>query len=261
MSVGQGTTRHKNSGLPVPQMGGQQNELYCNSLDQTAAAFELSPVCINSDSELEIHFNDVSSVAAAELSPELPSSNNSSESIVYGSVHQQVPMPVPSLDDSLNSGVSDRRFSASPDVTSSIGPEQEDCNSIANENQSIQPSEDHCTTRSDVFIAKEDDNAQESKDDQASEDCNVLEASDENQDCHECFTKNEEQEKLEPRIYTVAALWLSPVSFLGKRLTNKHKPPIYKTRGPKRSTPQLVPRARPPRKPPDREKSQDGYRG
>ena len=172
-------------------MGGLQNELYCNSLDQTAAAFELSPVCINSDSELEIHFNDVSSVAAAELSPKLPSSNNSSESIVYGSVHQQVPMPVPSLDDSLNSGVRDRRFSASPDVTSSIGPEQEDCNSIANENQSIQPSEDHCTTRSDVFIAKEDDNAQESKDDQASEDCNVLEASDENQDCHECFTKQE----------------------------------------------------------------------
>ena len=60
-------------------MGGQQTELYYSSLDQTVAAVELSPVCINSDSELEIHFNDVSSVAAAELSPELASSNNSSE--------------------------------------------------------------------------------------------------------------------------------------------------------------------------------------
>ena len=83
MSVGQETTRHKNSGLPVPQMGGQQNELYYNSLDQMVATIELSPVCINSDSELGIHFSDVSSVAASELSPDLASPNNSSESIVY----------------------------------------------------------------------------------------------------------------------------------------------------------------------------------
>ena len=81
-----------------------------------------------------------------------------------------------------------------------------------------------------------------------------------NQDCHECFTKNEEQEKLEPRIYTVAASWLSPVAILVTEQLNKHLPPTLLPRGPKRSTPQLVPRARPPRKPPDREINQDRYR-
>ena len=79
-------------------MGVQQNELYYNSLDQTMAASELSPVCINSDSELEIHFSDVSPVAVAELSPELASSNNSSESIINVSDQQQDTMPVPSHD-------------------------------------------------------------------------------------------------------------------------------------------------------------------
>ena len=112
-------------------MGGQQNELYYNSLDQTAADFELSPVCINSDSELEIHFSDVSSVAAAELSPELASSNNSSESIVYGSVHHQVPMLVPTHDDSLSHG--DTGFSVYLDVVSSIYPEKEDHDAVVNE--------------------------------------------------------------------------------------------------------------------------------
>ena len=73
MSVGQETTRHKNSGLPLPKLGGQQNEKYYNSLDQMAAAVQLSPVYVHSDShdsELEIHFNGASSVAA-QLSPEL----------------------------------------------------------------------------------------------------------------------------------------------------------------------------------------------
>ena len=255
MSVGQGTTQHKNSGLPLPKLGGQQIELYYNSLDQTVAAVELSPVCINSDSELGIHFSDVSSVAAAELSPELTASNDSSESIVYGSDRQQDPMPVLTHDDNLNSDVEETRFGVYPDVTSSIHPEKEDHDAVVNENGSTQQSEDHCTTRSEVFNSKgtEDDSAQES------EDCNVLEASDENQDCHECFTKNEEQEKLEPRIYTVAASWLSPVAILGTEQLNEHLPPTLLTRGPKRSTPQLVPRARPPRKPPDREICQDGY--
>ena len=185
-------------------MGGQQIELYYNSLDQTVAAIELSPVGINSDSELGIHFSDVSSVAAAELSPELTASNDSSESIVYGSDHQQDPMPVLTHDDNLNSDPEDTRFVVYPDVTSSIHPEKEDHDAVVNENGSTQ---DHCTTRSEVFNSKgtKDDSVQESENGQASEDCNVLEASDENQGCHECIPKNEEQEKLEPRIFTVAA--------------------------------------------------------
>ena len=238
-------------------MGGQQIELYYNSLDQTVSAVELSPVSINSDSELGIHFSDVSSVAAAELSPELTASNDSSESIVYGSDRQQNPMPVRTHDDNLNSDVEDTRFGVYPDVTSSIHPEKEDHDAVLNENGSTQQSEDHYTTSSEVFNSKgtKDDSVQESENGQASEDCNVLEASAENQGYHECIPKNEEQEKLEPRIFTVAAFWLSPVSVLGKDM-----PPVYKTRGPKRSIPQLVPRARSPRKPPDREINQDRYR-
>ena len=103
--------------------------------------------------------------------------------------------------------------------------------------------------------------AQESEDGKASEDCYVLEAADENQDCHECFTKNEEQENLEPRIYTVAAFWLSPVAILETEQVDERLPLSHLPRGPKRSTPQLVPRARPSRKPPDRDICHDRYRG
>ena len=74
-----------------------------------------------------------------------------------------------------------------------------------------------------------------------------------NADSHECLIS--EEDKLEPRNDTVVAFWLSPVSVLGIHVeqSRNHKPPNHKIGGPEQSTPQLIPRARPPRKPPDRE--------
>ena len=134
-------------------MGGQQNELYCNSLDQTVAAIQLSPVCIDSDSELEIHLSDVSSVAAAELSPELASSNNSSESVIYVSDQQQDTMPVTSHDDPNSEEVETSRGHF--DVMSSLLPEQEYCDAMSNTYQVTQLSETCHFTRCEDFNAKE----------------------------------------------------------------------------------------------------------
>ena len=232
-------------------MGGQQNELYYNSLDQTAAAVELSPVCINSDSELEIHFSDVSSVAAAELSPELASSNNSSESIIYVSDQPQDTMPVPSHDNPNSEEVDTSRGHS--DVMSFLLPEQKYCDAMSNTYQVTQPSEICHFTRCEDFNAKES----EAFSVKESEECSASNMAS-NADSHECLIS--EEDKLEHRNDTVAAFWLSPVSVLGERLPKQLIPPTYKLRGPEPSTPQLVPRARPPRKPPDREISQDRYR-
>ena len=231
-------------------MGGQQNELYCNSLDQTAAAFELSPVCINPDRELEIHFSDVSSVAAAELSPELASSKNSSESVMYVSDQQQDTMPVPShVNPNSEKAETSRGHS---DVMSSLLPEQENCDAMSNTYQVTQPSETCHFTRCEDFNAKES----EALSVKESEECSASNMAS-NVDSHdECLIS--EEDKLEPRNDTVAAFWLSPVSVLGIEQSRDHKPPNHKIRGPEQSTPQLIPRARPPRKPPDQEIYQDG---
>ena len=230
-------------------MGGEQNELYCNSLAQMAAAAELSPVCINSDSELEIHFSDVISVAAAELSPELASSNNSSESVMYVSDQQQDTMPVPSHDNPNSEEEETSRGHS--DVMSSLLPEQEYCDAMSNTYQVTQPSETCHFTRCEDFHAKESEAFSEKE----SEECSASNMAS-NVDIHdECLIS--EEDKLEPRNDTVAAFWLSPVSVLGIEQSRDHKPPTYKIRGPDQSTPQLIPRARQPRKPPDSKINED----
>ena len=148
-------------------------------------------------------------------------------------------MPVPTQDDSLISDVGDTKFGAYP---SSLHPQREDNDALASQNNL-----NVTATRTEVFNIKEteDSSSKESKDGQATEDCIVLKVTDQAQDSHEFLIS--EEDKLEPRNNTVAAFWLSPVSVLGK-----HMPPIYKTRGPEPSIPQLVPRAKPPRKAPER---------
>ena len=207
-----------------------------------------SLVCINPDSELEIHFSDVSSVAAAELSPELASSNNSSESGMYVSDQQQDTMPVPSHVNPNSEKVETSRGHS--DVKSSLLPEQEYCDAMSYTYQVTRPSET-CH-----FIRCEDFNAKESEafSVKESEECSASNMAS-NADSHECLIS--EEDKLEPRNDTVAAFWLSPVSVLGEILPKQLIPPTYKIRGPEQSTPQLIPRARPPRKPPDREIYQD----
>ena len=87
----------------------------------------------------------------------------------------------------------DTRFGAYPDVTSAIHPEREDDDGLAT--QSTKQSEYHCTTRSEVFNVKEteDSSSKEYKDGQATEDCIVLEVTDQAQDSNECLVSEEDK--------------------------------------------------------------------
>ena len=133
------------------------------------------------------------------------------------------------------------------DVMSSLLPEQEYCDAMSNTYQVTQPSETCHFTRCEDFNAKES----EAFSVKESEECSSRNMAS-NADSHECLIS--EGDKLEPR----NAFWLSPVSVLGIEQSRDHKPPNHKIRGPEQSTPQLISRVRPPRKPPDRDIYQDG---
>ena len=190
-------------------MGGQRNELYYNSQDQTAATVHLSAACINPDSELQMHFNDNISVVAVQLSPELTSSNDSAENIVYVFDQQQGTKPVPSHDVQNSEEAETSRGHS--DVMSSLQPEQEYCDDMINTYQVTQQSKASHFTRFEDFNAKTSEafSVQESKDCevQISEDCSASLASNmaSNADSHDEFLISEE-DKLEPRNDTVAAL-------------------------------------------------------
>ena len=158
-------------------------------------------------------------------------------------------MPVPPHDNPNSEEVETSRGHS--DVMSSLLPKQEYCDAMSNTYQVTQPSETCHFTRCEDFNAKEPE-AFSVKESEACSASNMASKA----DSHECLIS--EEDKLEPRNDTVAAFWLSPVSVLCIEQSRDHKPPTYKIRGPEQSTPQLIPRARPPRKPPDREIYQDG---
>ena len=117
---------------------------------------------------------------------------------------------------------------------------------MSNTYQVTQTSETCHFTRCEDFNAKESEAFSVNE----SEECSASNMAS-NADSHECLISKED--KLEPRNDTVAAFWLSPVSVLGIEQSRDHKPSNHKIRVPEQSTPQLIPRARPPRKPPDRD--------
>ena len=223
-----------------------------NSLHQTAAAVRLSPVCIKPVSELRLQFNSDSSAAAVRLSPELSGLNKeSSESTVseqpdtvvthdneidYFEMtlnnHHLILNEQESKQESVDFQEQDSHLSDSQRSDESSIQETKDIDLPSDESESPKVSEDYTSSSDEKNIMQDCNNASEMI------------------DCRECEIKSEEEQKSND--CTVAAVRLSPVTTLVKDYTPSVRPSIHKRKEQQPlTTPQIVFRERPPRKPPD----------
>ena len=240
---------------------GDKNKLcFNNSLHQTVAAVRLTPVCIKPVSELRLQFKSDSSAAAVRLSPELSSfnedSSESTESEQLYSVkthefeHIEMTLnnePVVLLIDKEESTV--YRSQETEDYHLQQSSEQE-----LSEDVQLQDSLDNRTPYFEDFDSPDEDSKNlDNETSGAQNPDNVLSKA----YCHECEIKSEEEQNSSD--CTVAAVRLSPVTTLVKDSKPPVRPSINKRKERQPlTTPHIVFRERPPRKPPDNYIKQDG---
>ena len=234
-------------------MGGLKNKLcFNNSLHQTAAADRLSPVCIEPVSELRLQFESDSSAAAVRLSPELSGLNKESSSTVseqpdavethdkqidyfemtLNNHHIILMNQQESKQESVDFQEQESHLSDSQRSDESSIQETKDSDLNSDESERPQVSEDFTNSSDEETITQDYNNASEMI------------------DCRECEIKSEEEQKSSD--CTVAAVRLDPVTTLVKDYTPSVRPSIHKRKEQQPlTTPQIVFRERPPRKPPD----------
>ena len=225
-----------------------------------AAAVRLSPVWIKPVSELQIQFKSDSSAVAVRLSPELSGLNKeSSESTVseqpdtvvthdkeidyfemtLNNHHPILMNKQESKQESVDFQEQDSHLSDSQRSDESSIQETKDTDLPSDEIERPQVSEDYTSSSDEENITQDCNNASEMI------------------DCCECEIKSEEEQKSGD--CTVAAVRLSPVTTLVKESKPSVRPSVNKRKEQQPlTTPQIVFRERPPRKPPDNYIKQDG---
>ena len=221
-----------------------------------AAAVRLFPVCIKPVSELRPQFNSDSSAAAVRLSPELSGLNKESSEIIVSEQPDTVITHDKEVDyfemtlnnhhlflmnkqESVDFQEQDSHLSDSQRSGESSIQETRDIDLPSDESESPQMSEDYTRLSDEENITQDCNNASEMI------------------DCRECEMKSEEEQNSSD--CTVAAVRLSPVTTLVKDSKPQVRPSINKRKEQQPlTTPHIVFRERPPRKPPDNYIKQDG---
>ena len=218
-----------------------------------AAAVRLSPVCMKPASELGLQFESDSSVAAVRLSPELSGLNKESSASTVSEQPDTVETHDKEIDyfemtlnnhhiilmnqqeskqESVDFQKQESHLSDSQRSDESSIQETKDSDLPSDESERPQVSEDFTNSSDEENITQDYNNASEMI------------------DCRECEIKSEEEQKSSD--CTVAAVRLSSVTTLVKDYTPSVRPSIHKRKEQQPlTTPQIVFRERPPRKPPD----------